>query len=172
MLIVLKLKINFHRDQSGAIDQATGRDRLLDSNRWRGHLCSKDTVLLRQTNVLNVSITDVYMDHVFQYLVPLALSNGARKVNNAYILFSGTKISIIMKSIDIARTSFIKLRLFFHKVSFIINTLFSTFAWDAVCRSRKTLCWSVEAHCARLFRSSSSSTKRWCRNATFSGPKR
>jgi len=39
------------------------------------------------------------------------------------IFFSETTIAIIMKSIEIVLTSFMKLRLFFHKVS-IINTFF------------------------------------------------
>jgi hypothetical protein len=42
-----------------------------------------------------------------------------------------------------------KLRLFFHKVSSVINTLFSTFASDAVCWVCRTLCWSVRSLHAR-----------------------
>jgi hypothetical protein len=33
----------------------------------------------------------------------------------------------------------------FHKFSFTINTIFPTFAWDAIYRSCKTLWWSVVA---------------------------
>jgi len=116
------------RPISDEIDQATARDQLLDRNRRCGHLCSKDAVLLRKMNVLNTSVTDAYTDHVFQYLVPLALSNDAQKRSGTKVMplffFSETTIAFIMKSIYIAHTSFIKLRLFFHKMSFIIKTLF------------------------------------------------
>jgi hypothetical protein len=36
-----------------------------------------------------------------------------------------------------------QLKLFFHEVSFIGNILFSIFMWNAICRCRKTPCWSV-----------------------------
>ena len=45
---------------------------------------------------------------------------------------------------------FIKLRFFFSKVFFIINTLVFTFACDAVSLSRKTLCCGVGARHVRF----------------------
>jgi len=42
-------------------------------------------------------------------------------------------------------TSFTELRLFLHKVSFIINTLLLTFVWDTVCWLLNTLCCSIRA---------------------------
>ena len=58
--------------------------------------------------------------------------------------FTFTFPTITMKFTYIMGTSFTKLRLYFHEVSFIIHTL-STFVWDAVCWLHNTLCRSVDS---------------------------
>ena len=78
---------------------------------------------------------------------------------NASNFFSSTTIT--MKFTHTIHTPFKKLQLLFHTVS-IINIVFSKFAWDAVCRSHKTLCWSIGAlhtHCV--------STRRHPQNSVF-----
>jgi len=58
-------------------------------------------------------------------------------------LLSGSITAVIKKCISYHRYIPYQLKLFFHKVSFIVNILFSIFMWSAVCRYRKTLCRSV-----------------------------
>jgi hypothetical protein len=62
--------------------------------------------------------------------------------SNASYSFSESIIKIVIKFAYIMGTAFTKLRLFFNKVSFFIDTFYSTFEWDAICGSSKTLCWS------------------------------
>jgi hypothetical protein len=59
--------------------------------------------------------------------------------SNASYFFSETTIKIVMKFIRIMDTSFTKLMVFFHKV-YSLSAQFPTFAWNAVCRLRETLC--------------------------------
>lgn len=80
-----------------------------------------------------------------------------------------TTITIKIKFTYIMGTSFTKLLLFFHKVSFIIHIL-STFVRDAVYWLHNTLCLSVGDLHACCF-SSVSSTEQRPRTAAFRGPK-
>ena len=54
-------------------------------------------------------------------------------------------ITVVMNFKYIMDASFTRLRLGFHKVSFIISTIFFTFAWDTVWRLHYILCWSIGA---------------------------
>jgi hypothetical protein len=53
-----------------------------------------------------------------------------------------------------------------------LSTHFSTFTWQALCRSSKTLLKRRSSPCTLSFSSSSSSAKRRPRSASFSGPSR
>lgn len=54
-------------------------------------------------------------------------------------------ITVVMNFKYIMGASFTRLRLRFHKVSFVISTIFFTFAWDTVWRLHYILCWSISA---------------------------
>jgi hypothetical protein len=73
---------------------------------------------------------------------------GRKKVMSS-IFISGTMVEITVKFAYIMDTQFKKLRLFLHKVSFIINLIICSLARDAVYRSHKILCCSFGAPNAR-----------------------
>ena len=87
-----------------------------------------------------IFIVCIQLCYMMQYLD----TRGGTAVN-PLISFSENIITIIPKFIYMMATPFTAFRLFWHKVSFIINTLFFTYAWNALCRSRETLCRSVGA---------------------------
>jgi len=100
---------------------------------------------------------------------------GQYESNASFYLFffspPQTVTSVMMKCTHIMGTSFTKLRLFFHKVSFIINKLFSplleTLNW-----LRKTCSWSVRAlyTCCILSLCHPTRWHRW--SPSFRGPKK
>ena len=71
------------------------------------------------------------------------------------IFISGPMIKITVKFAYVMGTQFSMLRLFLHKVFFIINFRISSLARDAVSRSHKILCCSAgapNAHCISVRR--------------------
>jgi hypothetical protein len=65
------------------------------------------------------------------------------------LFFSETVITVILIFTCIMDSSFSNLILFSPHSFLHCENTFPTFAWDAVCRSRKTVCWSIGALNAR-----------------------
>jgi hypothetical protein len=84
--------------------------------------------------------------------------------------FSETVSTIVIKLTYITRISFTKLCLFFHRVSFIMNTLLTLLREALYATRMKLFAEASEIFTQALF-FSSSSAKRRLRNAYFRGPK-
>jgi hypothetical protein len=90
-----------------------------------------------------------YMISVIDSNVNITHTRGGKKVVLPF--FPANTIIPVIISLHISRAHPLQSWDYFSTKSPPLSTLFSTFAWDAVCRSRKTLCWTSQLFTRAVF---------------------